>query len=50
METVIYYLREDAPLYMDTYLPEACVLAFKKLGINSYVFPKFLQEQAMWKQ
>ena len=46
METVIYFLRNDAPIYMDTYLPEACVLAFQKLGIQSYVFPKFLQEQA----
>ena len=47
METVIYYLRNDAPLYMDTYFAESCVRAFKKLGIKSYVFPKFLQKQAI---
>jgi len=47
MKTIIYFLRNDAPLYMDTYFPEIAIQAFKSQGIHSYQFPNFLQEQAI---
>ena len=46
METVIYFLRNDAPLYMDTYFAEKAVEALESQDIKAYVFPKMLQEQA----
>ena len=47
METVIYFLRNDAPLYMDTYFAEKALEAFKTQDIKAFIFPKMLQKQAI---
>ena len=47
MTTIIYFIRTDAPLYMDTYLPESVLRAFKALGIPSYQLPAHLKPQAI---
>ena len=46
METVIYFL-ENKAMYMETYFPERAINAFKGQGIKSFIFPKFLQSQAI---
>lgn len=47
MQTIIFFIRNDAPLYMETYFPEKVIEAFKSQDIKSFIFPKFLQVQAI---
>ena len=46
METVIYFLENEAK-YIDTYFAERTIKAFKGQDIKSFIFPKFLQVQAI---
>ena len=47
MKTVIYFLRNDAPLYMDTYFLDKALKAFEAVGIRAHELPNTLQEQAI---
>ena len=47
METVIYFLRNDAPLYTESYFADSLVSKFKSCGVDAYILPAFCKEQAM---
>ena len=46
MQTIIYWVN-GTERYMQSELAEDVVSAFRALAIPAYVFPKFLQEQAI---
>lgn len=46
MRTVIYFVNQNAPLYIESYLPEQLVKAFKACNIDAYVMPHHLLPQA----